>query len=129
MTVLFLLIHCLHGDFWKLQESQLISFLKDHVFVIVLFFEIKVKWAALINDPLNMLAVNLIDVWQHLFKNSICVPGFTNVLTLKVLDDHANIKAVVDGTCHRQVDSLLQDSCLLCVIISWEFNLRKIDPS
>ena len=66
MTELFFLIHRFRSDFWELKEGLLVSFPKDHVFVIIILFKIDVGWAALVDDPSNMLAISLVDVRRHL---------------------------------------------------------------
>ncbi len=55
MTVLLFLIHRLCGDFRELQKGLLISFPEDHVLVFILFFEIQIRRAALVDDPLDVV--------------------------------------------------------------------------
>ena len=62
MVVLLFLVHRFHGDFRVLQKGLLISFSEDHVLVFVIFFEIQVRRAALVDDPLDVVAVDLVDV-------------------------------------------------------------------
>ena len=62
MTVLLFLIHRFRGDFRVLQKGLLISLPEDHVLVFVFFFEIQVRRAALVDDPLDVVAVDLVDV-------------------------------------------------------------------
>ena len=67
MTIFLFFIHRFCSDFRKLKNGLLVPFPKDHVFVIIILFKIDVGRAALIDDPFNVLAIDLVDVRQHFF--------------------------------------------------------------
>jgi hypothetical protein len=79
VTVLLFLIHCLCGNFGMLKESLLIPFLENIVFIFVVFFEIKVGWAPLINYLLDVFAILATNVGRDLQKDSIGISTFPNV--------------------------------------------------
>jgi hypothetical protein len=107
MAVFLFLVHCLRGDFWELQKGLLVPFPENHVLVLIFFFEIQIRRAALIDNTLDVIAVDLVNVLRYLVKNSFRTPRITNVLALQVSNDHSSIEAVVDGARRRQIDSLL----------------------
>ncbi len=63
MAILFFLIHHLCGDFQELKKGLLVPLLEDLVLIIVIFFKIDVRWASYIDDSLDMLAINVVNVW------------------------------------------------------------------
>ncbi len=79
MTVLLFLIHCLCGNFGMLEESLLILFLENIVFIFVVLFEIKVGWAPLINYLLDVFAILTTNVGGDLQKDGISISTFPNV--------------------------------------------------
>ena len=62
VAILFFFIHCLWGYFRELKKSLMAPFLENHMFVIIIFAEINIQWASLINDSLDMLAINIADI-------------------------------------------------------------------
>ncbi len=62
MTIFFFIIHGLCGHLGMLVESVLITLTKHQILIITLFFKVKVGWAALVDDVLNMIAVSFCHV-------------------------------------------------------------------
>ena len=62
VAIFLFLIHCLCSDLWKLEKGLLVSLPKDHVFIIIILFKIDVRWASLIDDTLDVLAIDFTDV-------------------------------------------------------------------
>ena len=67
MTIFLFLIHRLRSDFRKLKKGLLIPLPKDHVFIIILLFKIDVGRATLIDDPFNVLAIDVVNVRRDPF--------------------------------------------------------------
>ncbi len=64
MTIFLFLIHRFCGYFRKLKKGLLAPFSKDDVFIIIVLFKIDVRRATLIDDPFNVLAIDLVNVRQ-----------------------------------------------------------------
>jgi hypothetical protein len=71
------------------EEGLLIAFAKNGMLIFIILFEIEMRWAALIDDALDVLAVDLADVGQHCRKYSFCIPALANILSLEISNDHA----------------------------------------
>ena len=89
MAIPLFLIHCFCGDFGMFEEGLLIAFAKNGMLIFIIFFEIKMRWAALIDDVLDVLAVYLADVGRHCCKYSFCIPALSDILSLEISNDHA----------------------------------------
>jgi hypothetical protein len=48
--------------------------------VLVILLEVEMRWAALVDDTLDMLAILGIDVRRYRCKDSICIASLANVL-------------------------------------------------
>ena len=71
------------------EEGLLIAFAKNGMLIFIILFEIEMRWAALIDDALDVLAVDLTDVGRHCPKYSFCIPALANILSLEILNNHA----------------------------------------
>ncbi len=62
VTIIFFFIHSLCGHLGMLVESVLISFTKCQILILTFFLKVKIGWAALIDDSLDMITVSFCDV-------------------------------------------------------------------
>ncbi len=106
MTFLLILIHCLCGNFGMLEESLLIPFLENIMFIFVVLFKIEVGWAPLINYLLDVFAILATNVGGDLQKDSIGISFFPKVFAFKVVDYHSDVESIMDRACSHEVDSL-----------------------
>ncbi len=98
------------------KEGLLITLTKNRMLVIVILFKIKMRWAALIDYAFYMLAVDFTDVRRNCCEYFVCIPTLSNIFSLEVVDDHAGVESVVDGTSGGKVNSFLMDCCLISII-------------
>ena len=77
------------------KEGLLVPFTKNRMHVIVVLFKIKMRWAVLIDEAFDMLAVVFTDVWRYCRKYFFCIPALTDILSLEVADDHADEESIV----------------------------------
>ena len=84
--------------------------------VLVIFFEIELSRAALVDDPPNMLAIISVDIRRNRCKDSICITALANILSLNVTDDHSGVEAVVNGAGSGEIDALLRDCRLIRIV-------------
>ncbi len=118
VAILLFLVLRLCGDFRELKKCLLVPFPEDHVLIFVIFLKIDVWRASLINDLINVRAIDVVNIWWYLFNDCISISGFTNVLALQVSNNHAHVQAVVDGAGSCQVNSLLGNFGLIGVVKS-----------
>ncbi len=88
---------------------MLVAFPKSQMLVLVCFLEIKMRWASLVDDALDVLAVFFIDVRRDLSKDSGNISRFAYVLSHEKTYYHARVKSVVDGTSSSLINSLAGD--------------------
>ena len=88
---------------------MLVPFLKSQVLVLIFFLKIKIRWASLVDDALDVLAVFFIDVRRDLSKDSGNISCFAYALSHEKTYYHARVKSVVDGTSSSLINSLAGD--------------------
>jgi hypothetical protein len=57
VAIFFFLIHCFCGNLWMHTEGVLVPFLENHVFIVIFLLKVKMRWAFLFNDSLDMVAI------------------------------------------------------------------------
>ncbi len=95
---------------------MLVPFPKSKMLVFIFFLKMKMGWASLVDNALDMLAVFLVDVRRDLGKDRGKISCFAQVLSHKKTYYHAWVESVVDGTSGGLVNSLIGDFRLLSVI-------------
>ncbi len=116
VAVLLFLIHRFCSDFGMQEESMLVPFPKSKMLVFIFFLKIKMGWASLVNNALDMLAVFLVDVRRNFGKDCGRISCFAHVLSHEKTYHHAWVESVVDDTSGGLVNSLAGDFCLLSTI-------------
>jgi hypothetical protein len=98
MAVSLLLVHHFCGDFGILKEGLLIPLPKNLMLVFVRLFKIKIGWASLMDDLLDVFAIFSYYVRRHHCKNCISVPTLAGIVfTIEVMNDHTRVESIMDG--------------------------------
>ena len=65
MVIFLLFVRGLCCYLWVLDKGMLISFLKECMLVLVLFFEVESRQAAVVDYLIDVLAIFVADVWRN----------------------------------------------------------------
>ena len=80
MAVLLFLIHRFRRHRWVLVESLLVASTNYQMLILVIFFEVELRWATLVYDSLDVLAIVSIDVRRYRCKDPTCITALASVL-------------------------------------------------
>ena len=95
--------------------------------VLVFFFKVKSRRAALVDYSFDMLAVFDADVGQNCHKNSFCILALSDIISLEISNKQACVWFIMDGTCSGKVDSFLRDYCLIDIVQFRLFQAQEIN--
>ncbi len=102
-------------------EGVLVPFLENHVFIVIFLLKVKMRWASLFDDSLDMVAIFFIKKRGDLCKDGSNISHLANVFSFKKTNYHAWVQTIVDCAGSCLVDSLVGDLCLFGVVKSQQF--------
>ncbi len=71
---------------------------KNLMLVFVHLFKIKIGWASLIDNLLDVFAIFSYYVRRHRCKNCISIPTLAGIFAIEVTNDHTCVESIMDGT-------------------------------
>ena len=81
MAVFLFLIHSFRRYRRVLEKGLLVALMEYRMLVLVIFFEVELRWATLVDDSLDVLAIISINIWGYRCKDPTCITALANVLS------------------------------------------------